>query len=134
MNQYFGYQEDIMFDLQIHTIMLIESLRTWTSSRIPGNRHEVCPVRMVRFLKKDQSPLENRDSRTASTVYTRATSDRMKSIKLTHDDTRSFDQPKRKINKPFMIDEPSNRYRKQIIKSPKTIKWTNGDKQVPHQI
>ena len=36
-------------------------------------------------------------------------SDRMKPIKSTHDDTRSSDQLKRKANKPFTIDVPSNR-------------------------
>ena len=57
-----------------------------------------------------------------------------KAMKSTHDDTQSFDQPKTNTNKPFMIYKPSNQYRKRIRKSRKTIKWTNGDKQITHVI
>ena len=121
MNQYFGYQEDIMLNLRIHTIVLIKSLRTWTSSRIPDNKYTVRPVRMVRFCNKDQSPLDNCNFRTKLASITRAMSDRKKSIKPTHDDTRSFDQHKKKTNKPFMIDKPSNWYIKRIRESQKQL-------------
>ena len=118
-----------MFDLQIQTIELIESLRMRTSSRIHDSRQSERPVRKIRFHNKDQPPLVgNHNSRTTSNSYTRAITNRIKSIISTNDDKRSSDQPKRETNKPFMVDKPSKPYTKRIIRRRKTIRWTNGDK------
>ena len=122
MNQYFDYQEDTVLNLWIHTIVLIKCLRTWTSSRIPDNEHEVRPVRKVRCLNRDQSPLENCNFRTKLASITRSRSDRKKEIKSTYDDSWSFNQPKTQTNKPSMIDEPSNWCRKQFKRSRKILK------------
>ena len=88
-------------------------------------------VHTLKAVNEDQSPLENRNLRTKLALYIRTMSDRIKYIKSTHDDTRSFNQPKRKTNKPFMIDEPSNQFtRKWIRRNTKTIEWINGNNQV----